>query len=80
MKKLKDFLKLLIAVQLGTCFGFVLSRYMDYRKHPGLYEMNSAPWYTGIQVTLLATVVGVALTAIAYWFVCRRMKQKSGKQ
>ena len=37
----------------------------DYKAHPGLYAMQSAPWYTGIQMYALfcAVVVGIAVIA-----------------
>jgi len=54
MKEFHKFLKVFIFAKLGTCFGRVLYRYIDYVKHPELYAMQSAPWYTNIILRLFS--------------------------
>lgn len=69
MKGLQQFLKVFLWVQLGSCVGRVLQRYLDYTAHPERYAFDSAPWYTGMALTAALTAVGVALTAMAYFIV-----------
>lgn len=76
MKRLHKFLKVFIFVQLGSCAGDVLRQYMHYVNHPERYITWSAPWYTGIQLTVALTAVTVALTAMAYFAVGRMIRRR----
>lgn len=78
MKKLEKFLKAFLFVQLGACAGRILAQYLDYKLHPGIYLIQSAPWYTRSLVTLLLTGVTAGFTAIAYFIV--RHKNKSANK
>ncbi len=80
MKQFHKFLKLFIFAQLGTCLGRVLHRYLDFVNHPGLYTMQSAPWYTGIILTVILTAVTVTITTIAYFVVGHVIKKRQQEQ
>ena len=77
MEKLHTYLKVFLFVQLGGCLGRVLAQYGDYRMHPDVYMLYSAPWYTGILITLLLTAITVTLTAIAYFAVGHILKKRA---
>ena len=81
MKSARTFLKVFLFVQLGSCLGRFLRQYVDYRKKPTLYEINSAPWYTGPLVTAALTAVTVSLTLAAYLILGAviRKREASGK-
>lgn len=82
MKKARAFLKVFIFVQLGTCLGRFLWQYIDYKRNPVLYEINSAPWYTGPLVTAALTAVTVTLTLAAYLIlgaVIRKREREAGR-
>ena len=46
----------------------------DYHAHPGLYALQSAPWYTSIQIHAVFTAVVVGVLLAGMWFLKRRMK------
>ena len=46
----------------------------DYHAHPGLYALQSAPWYTSIQIHAVFTAVMVGVLLAGMWFLKRRMK------
>ena len=48
MKKLDQFLHTLFWVAPGVFAGIALYEYIDFRTRPGLYAMQSAPWYVGL--------------------------------
>ncbi len=77
----RSFLRIFLFVQLGSCLGRFLWQYFDYRRHPALYEMRSAPWYTGPLVTAAFTAVTVSLTLAAYLILGAviRKREASGK-
>ena len=76
MKQLHKFLKAFIFVQLGACCGRVLAKYLDFVNHPEVYAYYSAPWYTGIAITVLLTAITLLLTAIAYFVVGHIIKKR----
>ena len=80
MKELHKFLKVFIFVQLGACSGRVLQKYLDFIKHPELYASYSAPWYTGITLTVILTAITVLITAIAYFVVGHIIKKRNKEQ
>ena len=81
MKRTRLFLKCFLFVQLGSCLGRFLWQYVDYKRNPGLYALNSAPWYTGPLVTAAFTAVTVSLTLAAYLILgaVMRKREKVGK-
>ena len=48
-KTINHILNRILDIVIGTCVGVFI--------HPGLYAMQSAPWYTGILFYGIATVV-----------------------
>ena len=81
MKQLHKFLKIFIFLQLGSCCGRVLERYLNFVKHPDIYAFNSAPWYTGIVITVILTAITVSITTIAYFAVghiIRKREKQAG--
>lgn len=74
MKKLYGFLRILLWCFIGVFLGSSLFRYLDYKTHPGLYEMQSAPWYTAIQIRGLFTVVLVVIILAAIAVIRKKMK------
>ena len=79
MEKAHKYLKIFIFVQLGACVGRILAKYYDYVKHPGLYAMQSAPWYLGVLITVCLTAVTVLLTTIAYFVIGHMIKRKKNR-
>jgi len=66
----------MIFAELGVCIGRILAKYLHYVQHPHLYELYSAPWYTGIMITAVLTASIVAITAIAYFVVGHIIKKR----
>ncbi len=48
--KLNHILNIIIGSAVGVFVGHGLYIVWDYNTHPGLYAMQSAPWYTSILV------------------------------
>lgn len=74
MKKLYSTLKITLQCVVGVFAGTSIYQYIDYRRHPGLYALTSAPWYTSIQISGIFTVVAVLLLLLAMQIVKRTMK------
>jgi hypothetical protein len=56
-KKLNAFINIFMGGLTAVYAAGAICKYFDYKNHPDLYEMQSAPWYTGIQITGIALVI-----------------------
>ena len=74
MKELYGFLRILLWCFIGVFLGSSLFQYLDYKAHPALYDMQSAPWYTAIQIRGLFTVVLVVITLTVMAILRKKMK------
>ena len=54
-------LNIIMGSAVGVLLGHGIYLYWDYRTRPGLYEMQSAPWYTSI------LVYGLAADSVFYY-------------
>ncbi len=78
LKRARVFLKLLLFAELGGLLGYALRQYLHYRKNPELYEVNSAPWYTGILLWGVLTAAAAALTLAAYLILGAAIRKQEG--
>lgn len=74
LKKLDQILNIIIGSSLGVFIGHGIYVFWDYKTHPGLYAMRSAPWYTSIVVYGIATLVVLAAAVIAKLFIRKKIK------
>ena len=72
MRRAKRLLKIAISSSLGVYLGTWLFLWWDYRAHPGLYALNSAPWYTRM-LPATAAAAGLILVEIAAFLLARRI-------
>lgn len=63
-EKINWILNILMGSMLGVWLGHGLYVLWDYKTHPDLYAMQSAPWYTSILTYSLFTVVGVGIVLL----------------
>ena len=76
LKKLDGILNILISSFIGAFVGHAIYVYLDYRTYPGLYDIQSAPWYTGILYYGIFTIVPLIISIIIKLFLWRKLKQK----
>lgn len=77
MEKLKNWnrkLNIIIGSFTGVFIGHSIYRYFHYKKYPGLYELQSAPWYTSIQIYGLATAIVVLFAIILKFLIKKKFK------
>ena len=75
MKKLYDFLGIAAWSFVGVFLGSSIYTFYDYKTHPGLYAMQSAPWYLSIQVRAVFTLALVAAVLLLRWYLRKKMDQ-----
>ncbi len=71
LKKINIVLNLIISSFIGVFVGQGIYIFYDYKTHPSLYEMQSAPWYTSVLVYGIITIL-VLITAISIKRIIQR--------
>ena len=79
LKNVKKYLRLFMIVEAGSFVGRALQIYTRYRKNPGYYALTE-PWYIDVLHWGIVTSVVIVITAIAYWFVCRKIKKAESEE
>ena len=76
LRKINSILNIIIGSCIGVFIGHGIYVYWDYKTHPDLYAMQSAPWYTSILVYGLFTIVVLIAGIIIKLIIRRRLKQQ----
>ncbi|NLP46917.1 MAG: hypothetical protein GX347_07770 [Epulopiscium sp.] len=74
LKRLNIILNSIIGSFIGVFIGYSIYRYFDYANHPDLYEIQSAPWYTSIQIYGLVVVLIVFIAIIIKFLIKKKMR------
>ena len=74
LKKINRILNIIIGSFIGVFIGHGIYVFWDYKTHPGLYAMQSAPWYTSILVYGLFTIVVLIAGIIIKLIIRLRLK------
>ncbi len=73
MKKINAILNTIMGCFAGVFIGNSIYTFVDYKTHPALYEVNSAPWYTSIlmhgAVTFAVLVICVLIKVAVKWYI-----------
>lgn len=77
-KKINQVINTIMAACVGVFIGHGISLYLDYKNHPDLYMIQSAPWYTGILVYGMGTLA-VLVICIGIKIVLKRKTDKPFK-
>ena len=80
LKKLNSFLNIIIGSFVGVFIGRGIYVFWDYKTHPGLYAMQSAPWYTSIVVNGIVTLILLAVVIIAKLIIRKKIKPTDAYQ
>lgn len=77
-KKINQVINTIMAACVGVFIGHGISLYLDYKNHPDLYVIQSAPWYTGILVYGIGTFA-VLIICIGIKIILKSKTDKSFK-
>ena len=75
LKKLNQITNITIGSFVGVFIGCGIYVFWDYKKHPDLYAMQSAPWYTSIFVYGIVMLIFVTLAVIVKLIIRKKMKE-----
>jgi len=74
LQRLNIILNSVIGSFIGVSIAHSIYRYFDYINHPDLYEIQSAPWYTSIQIYGLAVALIVFIAIIIKFLIKKKMR------
>ena len=80
LKKLNRALNILMGAFVGVFIGYSLYQLWDYKTHPGLYELTSAPWYLGIQLFGGFVLILLGLCLLGKLLIRRRLRKHSSEE
>ena len=74
MKKLNQTLNIIMGSSAGIFIGHAIHVFTDFKRHPELYAMQSAPWYTSIVVWGAVTLAVLLVCGLIKVFIKRKSK------
>lgn len=74
MKHLYRILKILLWSVIGVFIGSSLYKWYDYKTHPDLYAMQSAPWYLSIEFSAVLTIIAVIIILLIMWMIKKKCR------
>lgn len=69
MSKIKSVLNVIITVALCYYIGHFIFVLWNHCKHPEIYAMQSAPWYTSLWIYGIAVLVIMAICSVIKFFL-----------
>ena len=76
LKRINSILNIIIGSCIGVFIGHGIYVFWDYKTHPGLYAMQSAPWYTSILAYGLFMIVALIAAIIIKLIIQHRLKRQ----
>jgi hypothetical protein len=70
-KRINTFLNCVIGAFVGVFIAESIFTYWDFKTHPKIYEVTSAPWYTSIILFGIITLA-IILVALIVKFIIRK--------
>ena len=75
MKRLNTILNTIIGACVGVFIGHGFYTVWNYKTHPELYAMQSAPWYTSILVYGVFTIVVLVICFVIKAIIKHKQKK-----
>lgn len=69
MKRANQILNTVIGVCVGIWIGHGLYTFWDFKSHPNVYAVQSAPWYTSVILYGVITAIVVATAFVIKWIL-----------
>lgn len=76
LKKINSIVNIITGSFIGVTIGHSIYQYLDYRKFPDLYAMQSAPWYASILVYCGFTALVLTIAMIIKLVLRQKLSNK----
>ena len=74
--KLNRFLNCLIGAFIGVFLAGSIYTYWDYKTHPEIYAVTSAPWYTSILLFGIITLAIILVALVIKLIIRKKIRKK----
>lgn len=74
LKRLNVLMNIVMGTVIGVFLGHGAYTFWHYKTYPGLYEMQSAPWYTSILLYGCLTLVVLIAAAVVKIVIRKKSK------
>lgn len=79
MKKINIILNIFIAVFIGVFIGHGVYTVWEFKTHPELYVVQSAPWYTSILIYGVFTIILLLICIVIKVIINHKSKQRNNR-
>ena len=69
LRKLNCFLNIVIGSFIGVFIGFGIYKFWHFKTYPNLYAMQSAPWYTELELIIFVGNLDTGLVLHLFWIL-----------
>lgn len=76
LKKVNLILNIIMGAVVGVFIGHGIYVFWDFKTHPELYVVRSAPWYTDILVSGIEAAAVLAIVLIVKLVIRHKAKQR----
>lgn len=76
---MQKLLLVLVFLLSGACAFRSFTIYNDFTRHPDLYATYSAPWYSSFILTVVITLVLIAIITVVYLIIGYIIKKRKNK-
>lgn len=76
LEKINRILNTIIGAFVGVFIGHGIYVFWDFKAHPDLYAMQSAPWYTSILLYGIVTAVVLIAAVIIKLIIRQKLKKE----
>lgn len=72
-KRINTFLNCVIGAFVGVFIAESIFTYWDFKTHPKIYEVTSAPWYTSIILFGIITLAIILVALIVKFIITKKV-------
>ena len=76
IRRINQIVNTIIGTFTGVYIGHILFVLWNFKTHPELYAMQSAPWYTSILVYGIFTAAIIFVALVIKFIIKRKLKQQ----
>ena len=74
LRQINRVLNIIVGVVAGVLIGRGICVYWDFRTHPDVYAVQSAPWYTSILTDAIFCLIAIVVCLVIKWIIRGRIK------
>ena len=74
-RQINRIVNIIIMVFVGGIIKYAVDSYWNYKQNPAVYEVQSAPWYTGLLLYGAVTLGVLVICAVVKIIIRKKLQQ-----